>query len=332
MGGKYFGKGVLRIPGVMILMTLFFLGSGLSVSPTWSAEKYPVKPITIVVPYNAGGTTDLDARIWAQYLPKFIGQPVVVENIPGAGSVKGTLEVGKSKPDGYTLGMFGYGYMMAPYILPNAHNIKDFEPVARVMSVPYILGTSEKTGFKSLQELVDFGKKNPKKVQAGMNKGTGDHVHMVMVMKALGIEPNYVPSGSGAERATDMAGGHLQLSMDTMSSFRSFIDAKKVRALGVTSSDRIGLYKEVPTFKEQGYDLVSYYYEGLFVPKGTPAEVIEVLENAIEKASKEKALQDMFDKNLQNVAFMNSEEFKKFLAKEDLRLKDLIQEMGLMKK
>jgi len=154
----------------------------------------------------------------------------------------------------------------------------------------------------------------------------------VMVMKALGIEPNYVPSGSGAERATDLAGGHLQLSMDTMSSFRSYIDAKKIRALGVTSEQRIALYKDVPTFKEQGYDVVSYYYEGLFVPKGTPAEVIQILESAIETASKEKTVMDMFEKNLQNVAFMKSEDFKKYLAKEELRLKDLIQEMGLLKK
>lgn len=315
---------------VWLLLVTFVVGLSVCALPAVSAEKFPVKPITIVVPYSAGGTTDLDARLWAQHLPKFLGQPVIVDNQPGGAAVRGTLEVKKSKPDGYTLGMFGYAFLVAPYTLPNAHNPDDFEPVARVMTVPYILGTSEKTGFKSLKELIDYAKKNPKKVLAGMNKGTGDHIHMVMAMKAMGIEPNYIPSGSGAERATDLAGGHLQLSMDSMSSFRSYVDAQKVRALGVTASERVDMYKDVPTFKEQGYDLVSYYWEGLFVPKGTPREVIQTLESAIEKISKEAVVIDQFRNYLQGLAFMKSEDFKKFIVTENERIRGLIQEMGLI--
>jgi tripartite-type tricarboxylate transporter receptor subunit TctC len=301
-------------------------------APAFGAEKFPVKPITIVVPYSAGGTTDLDARLWAQHLPKHLGQPVIVDNQAGGAAVRGTLEVKKAKPDGYTLGMFGYAFLVAPYTLPNAHNPDDFEPVARVLTVPYILGTSDKSGWKTLKDLVDFAKKNPKKVLAGMNKGTGDHINMVMAMKTMGIEPNYIPSGSGAERAADLAGGHLQLSMDSMSSFRSYIDAQKIRALGVTAPDRIDMYKDVPTFREQGYDLVSYYWEGLFVPKGTPPEIIQALESAIEKTSKEPVVMDQFRKNLQGLAFQRSADFKKFVASENTRIRDLIQEIGLMYK
>jgi len=321
-----------RLMEGILILGLLVTGLSFSMPPAFSAEKFPVKPITIIVPYSAGGTTDLDARLWAQHLPKHLGQPVVVENQPGGAAVRGTLEVKKAKADGYTLGMFGYAFLVAPYTLPNAHNPNDFEPLARVMTVPYILGSSEKTGFKSLKELVDYAKKNPKKVAAGMNKGTGDHINMVMAMKAMGIEPNYVPSGSGAERATDLAGGHLQLSMDSMSSFRSYVDAQKIRPLGVTAPERIDLYKDVPTFKEQGYDLVSYYWEGLFVPKGTPREVIQALESAIEKTSKEPQVIDQFRKNLQGLAFMRAEDFKKFIVSENERIGALIKEIGLLYK
>jgi tripartite-type tricarboxylate transporter receptor subunit TctC len=321
----------IRIELLLVLVT-FAVGLSLPVVPAISAEKFPVKPITIIVPYSAGGTTDLDARLWAQHMPKHLGQPVVVENQPGGAAVRGTLEVKKAKPDGYTLGMFGYAFLVAPYTLPNTHNLDDFIPLAQVMTVPYILGSSERTGFKSLKELVDYAKKNPKKVLAGMNKGTGDHINMVMAMKTMGIEPNYIPSGSGAERAADLAGGHLQLSMDSMSSFRSYVEAQKVRALGVTTSERVDLYKDVPTFKEQGFDLVSYYWEGLFVPKGTPPAIIQALESAIEKTSKEPAVIDQFRKNLQTLAFMKSDDFKKFIAKENDRIRDIIQEIGLMYK
>jgi tripartite-type tricarboxylate transporter receptor subunit TctC len=323
-----------RRSGIQWFGTLLTLGAiagvlVLSCPCPGSAANYPVKPLRIIVPFQAGGQTDLTGRTYAQFLPKYLGQPVVIENNPASGAVAGTLDVGKSKPDGYTLGLFADALLVSKYTLPIAPDYKDFEPVCQVLALPYVIAVSEKSGFKTLKEMVDFGKKNPKTLTVGINPGAGSHLYTAIMMNALGIDPNYIPAKSGAERRTALAGGHIQVSVDTMASFRSFVDAKKIFILAVTSNGRVDMYKDVPTFKELGSDVVIMSWEGIFAPKGTPKDVIKTLEAAFEKTAKDKELIETFRKNLEAPDFMNAEALNAFMVKQDAKIKATIDDLGL---
>lgn len=296
-----------------------------------SADKYPAKPVQIIVPFRAGGNTDINMRIWAQFLPKYLGQPVVVQNNPGPGAVAGTLEVGRAEPDGYTIGVLSDSLYTSRVMLSHGPDPNDFEPVAQLVANPYILVVSEKLGFKNVQDMVAYAKKNPKELLVAINPGTGSQIYTVILMKGLGIEPQYVPSKGGGERAIALAGGHQHATLDSFTSIQSLIDGKKVRALATTSAHRIDMYKEIPTLIEQGFNIDTdlNLWEGLLVRKGTPPEVTQTLLSAFEKVTKDKGAMDQFKKIYSNVAFVKSEELKKFLAKNEARLRKSIFELGL---
>jgi tripartite-type tricarboxylate transporter receptor subunit TctC len=301
----------------------------LCVSTSTPADKYPVNPITIIVTFRAGGTTDFNARVYAQHLPKHLGQNCLVENHPASGGVEGNWIAARSKPDGYTLMLGGPTLLISYYSLPKTVYYTAFEPIAQAVSYPRLIAVSEKSGFKTLKELVAYAKENPKKLLVGINPGAGSHLDTVTMMKALGIEPKYVPFKSGAERGVALAGGHLQVTVDSYAALASYISAKKAIGLGVASTKRVA---DIPTFKEQGVDLVIKSWEGFFAPKGTPADVLQILEAAIEKTAEEPILIEQFEKRFVNPDFMKREEFTNFVAKEDTRFRDLTKELGLSKK
>jgi tripartite-type tricarboxylate transporter receptor subunit TctC len=295
-----------------------------------SAAKYPGKPVTLIVPYGAGGVTDLKARVWTHYVPKYFGQPVVVENNPGAGGVAGALEVGKATPDGYMLGLFGGAFIIAKYILPVYPDMNNYEPVCHLVSDYRIMMASEKSGFKSLKDVVDFGKKNPGKLLVGINPGSGSHLDTVTMIKALKIEANYMPYKTGADRNVALAGGHIQVSADFESALKSYVDAKKVIPLGVASQKRLDFSPDIPTFGEQGFEAIDLpSWDGIFVPKGTPPDVIKTIESAFEKAARDPALLDQFKKTLVKPKFMNGTELRGIMSREDARVRELVQELGL---
>ena len=303
------------------------------VSSSSAAEKYPVKPVTIIVPFSPGGSTDLNARLIAQYLSKHLGQPVVVENRPGAGGVEGTNVGAKARPDGYTLVMNSVDSFLTPHFLvTGATNPKDIEPIALLPAYPRLLVASEKAGFKTVQEMLTFAKNDPKKLLVGINPGSGSQIDTVTIMKAMKIEPNYVPFKGGGERNIALAGGHLHVSVDGMGALKSYVEAQKVVPLGVGSLERVELYKEIPTLKEQGVEATSFVWEGFWTAKGTPADILQILEDAFEKSAKEKALQEQLSRNYVNVYFQNREGFGKLLARESARMKTVIDGLGLVKK
>jgi len=318
-----------RVNWTSMLVLLLIIGLyGLYVSLVAAAEKYPVKPIVMTVPYAAGGSTDLTGRIYANALSKVIGQTVVVEN--RSNSVQGMIEVGKARPDGYTLGLFGTGgFTLFKYLVPVYPDPANFEPVVQLAADVRVLAVSEMSGFKSVKELMDYGRKNPKMLLVGINPGTTSHLDSVTIMKAMGIEANYIPFKSGGERAVALAGGHLQVSVDAMASLRSYVDAKKVRILGVAAPKRVEFYKEIPTLIEQGINATSLNIEAIFVPKGVPNDVLQTLEAGFEKASKDPELVEQFNKVLRWPDFLNRKDFAKGFTEESARIETVAKEIGL---
>ncbi len=299
-----------------------------------SAADYPKNPITIVVAYPAGGVTDTLARMFAQTLSRQVKQSVVVVNKPGAGTALGTLEVIKANPDGHTLGFFSNALLASQYVLPEPVDLKGLEPVARFNLDPNVIGVSEKTPFNNLKDIVGFAKKNPKQLKVGLQSGTATaHLYLVAFMKMAGIdaEANYIAFKGGGDSKVALAGGHIDMTTDVFGILRPLVDAKKVRVVGVAAERRHVLYPEIPTLKEQGFDIAWGTWHGVFATKGTPPEILHVLEKAVEEVVKDREMLALMEKNQFPIDYTNRQEFLKFLAKEDQIYREISTEVGLYK-
>lgn len=314
---------------VLGFVTCFFLGLFFLTSHV-SAQGYPAKAVNLIVPYPPGGRTDLTARVVAQYLKEDLGQPVVVVNKAGASGVLGAKEVATSQPDGYTLGFFSTGFLTAQYTVPTPTNVKDYELVALINMDPAGVACSAKTPWKTIGEVVAYGKKNPGKIRAGINPGGSAQIYGAAFVEAAGLEVLYVPFKGGSERSTALAGGHIDIDFDTIAPMKALADAEKIRILGIASEQRNELYKDIPTLKEHGIDLVIGSWHGIYAPKGTSGAVIATLNKALEKTSKNPQFVDQMSKTLLGVRYMNQGEFKKFFEVQDRVFKKIIKDLGLL--
>ncbi|MGH8430086.1 MAG: tripartite tricarboxylate transporter substrate binding protein, partial [Solimonas sp.] len=288
------------------------------------------KPVTFVVPFPAGGRTDLTARTVAQFLKSELGQPVVIVNKPGASGVLGAKEVAGSAPDGYTLGFFSTGFLTTQHTVPTPTNVREYELVALVNYDPAAVAVSAARGWKTLLEVVSAAKAKPGSLRIGINPGSSAHIFAAAFCSVAGIDAIYVPFKGGSERAAALAGGHIDLDFDIVAPMKPMRDAGKLHVLGIASEGRVALYRELPTMREQGIDLVIHSWHGVFAPKGTPQEVLAALEAALEKVARSRGFVDQMASLLLGVRYMNRAEFARFFAEQDAQIKPLIQKLGLM--
>ena len=244
-----------------------------------SAQTYPTKPIRIVVPFPAGGTTDVLARAAAQKLTESLGQPAVVDNRPGAGGNIGAELVAKSPPDGYTLLMGTVGtHAINPSLYPKMpyDHVKDFAPVILVAGVPNVLVINPALPVNSVQELIAYAKANPGKLNfASSGNGTSIHLSGELFKTMAGVQMTHVPYKGSAPALQDLVGGQVQLMFDNLPSSLALIKGGKLKALAVTSSARAAALPDVPTLAESGlpgFEASSWF--GLLAPAGTPQPII----------------------------------------------------------
>lgn len=294
------------------------------------AQTYPTKPVTFIVPFPAGGRTDLTARAVAQFLKSELGQPVVIVNKPGASGVLGAKEVAGSAPDGYTLGFFSTGFLTTQYTVPTPTNVREYELVSLVNYDPAAVAVSAVKGWKTLAEVISVGKAKPGALRVGINPGSSAHVFAAAFCNAAGLEAIYVPFKGGSERAAALAGGHIDLDFDIVAPMKPMRDAGKLRILGVAAERRVELYRDLPTLREQGIDLVIHSWHGVFAPKGTPTAVLAALDAALERVARNREFVDQMAALLLGVRYMNRTEFARFFAEQDEQFKPLIQKLGLM--
>lgn len=299
-----------------------------------SAQNYPSRPITFVVPSTPGGVADGGARVIAKALGEKIKQVVLVENRPGAGGAVATEFVVKSRPDGYTM-FYGNAASIVtnPVLYKNLtfDPRKDLAPVHGLQVTPPVLVINPKQPYKTLDELVAYAKANPYKINfASGGAGTTQHLAGELLQKLAGIKMTHVPYKGSIPAMTDVVSGVADLMFDYPVTIMPLVEAKKISALAVLSDRRLSIMPDTKTAVELGYqDLVLSAWSGLFVPAGTPRDVVAILGQAVGEALRDPALVKYFNDNGQGIlSDMTPEKFAPFVAAEAPKWKDLVEMSG----
>lgn len=255
--------------------------------PAAAQGKYPEKPVTVIVPQAPGGANDAIARVVAQKLTEQLHQQFIVDNRPGAGGNIGTAAVAKSKADGYTLMLtVNSAHVINPalYKSPGFDPVKDFEPVAPVATAGYVLVANNNFPAKNVAELIALAKAQPGKISIGSaGNGTLNHLIGEMLGKAAGIDLLHVPYKGASAAVTDLVGGQVQVSVQSLPSAISFIRSGKLKVLGVVNEKRVAALPDTPTIGEtiKGFGSTPWY--GLFAPAGTPKAIVSQLQAELAK-------------------------------------------------
>jgi len=266
---------------------------------TAGAQPYPSKPIRLIVPFPPGGNVDLSARILAPELARELGQPVVVDNKAGAGGTLGLDAVAKAAPDGYTLGIASpINHLAAPSLYPKLpyDSIRDFTPVGLVASVPMVLVVGPSSPAKTVRELITRAKaRDGAMTMASAGSGSGNHIVGELFQDATGVHFVHVPYKGSAPANNDLAGGHVDLHFDQLSSVLTLVQGGRLRALAVTTAKRSPLMPDVPTLAESGvanFDASTTL--GLVLPGAASPELVKRLNTALETALRRPAVREQF--------------------------------------
>jgi tripartite-type tricarboxylate transporter receptor subunit TctC len=286
-----------------------------------AAQTYPDRVIKMVVPYPAGGPTDVIARIVAEEMGKDLGQNVIVENLAGASGAVGTRAVAKAEPDGYTI-VFGnnqtHGNNMFLLKEPGYDAVKDFAPLAGAGAFEHVFVVSNTLPAKSMQELVDLARKDPGKLNYGSTGvGSGSHLATELFMVRTGTKMTHVPFRGAAPLVTELMAGRIDVSNSTLPSVLAQFQAGSMRAIGIASPQRNPQAPDVPTLREQGItDADAESWAAFFAPANTPKPVLDKLSGAIIAILNKPAVRDRITKLGFTLNVRTPDAFRPYLAKE----------------
>ena len=306
---------------------------GMAVNPA-AAEDFPTRPVTIIVASTPGGGTDIVSRIIAEQLSKQLGQPFVVENIPGAGSLTGTVAAAKAAPDGYTL-QTGLNASMAVNPSLFAHlpydPVLDFEPVGMLAQFPFVVVVSKNFPAHSIKELIALAKARPGEINyASAGNGTGQQLSMELFKLMTGIKLTHVPYRGAAPAYTDVISGQVPIMIDNLASGLGQVQGGNVRALAVTGKERSALLPDVPTVEEAGVPGYVYYtWFGLWAPKNTPQPIVEKLHAEVKKALMTDTVRQRIAAAAGVPLDMPLADIKPFLKAEIAKWADVVKRAGI---
>lgn len=296
------------------------------------AQSYPTKPIRMIIPFAAGGATDVVIRIVAAKLPDALGQQVVIDNRTGAGGLIGTEIAAKSNPDGYTLLATGTPHVIVPnlYKKVSFDPLTDFAPIMQVGSQPYGLTVHPSLGVKSVAELIDLAKKNPGKINyASSGNGGAQHLFQAMFVSMANLDMVHIPyKGSGSARA-DLLGGQVKIGCLGISSIIQHHKAGQLRIIAVTSAKRSPELPDIPSIAETvpGYD--ASLWTGLLAPRGTPAAAIDRIYREVSKLLQSQEMKTGFDRVGTYVVVTNPKTFGDYLKVEFAKWGKVVRDVKL---
>jgi tripartite-type tricarboxylate transporter receptor subunit TctC len=317
----------------MLRFSLIVVLAALSVLPA-QAEQYPVRPVTIMVPFAAGGGSDLLARLVAQKLEQKLGKPFIIENRPGAGTTLAAMTTVRATPDGYTL-MQATSSTMA--INVSMHKklpyepLKDLVPVALLSSSPFFLVVNNDLPVKTVAELIALAKSKPNSLNYGSGgPGSMHHLSTELLESLAGIKMTHVPYKATPPAMNDLLAGHIQVLFGDTTSVLPMIQQGKVRALGVTTAKRSPAEPDVPAVGETVPGFESASWQMLVAPRATPPEVIALLNRAVHDAFSEPATIAELERRGVGPAITGSpDELQAFVRKDIVRWRDVVRRAGL---
>ncbi len=312
----------------------FVVLAGMFAAAAQAQETFPSRSLTMIVPFPPGGVADTTGRPTAAALEKFLKQPVAVTNRPGAGGAVGNAAAANAKPDGYTLLMALSSISVIPeadklFNRKPAYALDQLEPVALISADPVILVVHPSLPVKTLKELVTLARKQPGELSYSSSGVYGAlHMPMEMFLHALKLKMRHVPTTGGGPAITQLLGGHVTMTAGGPAAISSHVKAGRLRTIVSWGAERHPNYPNVPTFKEQGYDIVYYIWAGLFVPAGTPAPVTKVLRDAVRHAVADPEFKSQMAKLNSPVSYLDAPEFAKYLDADAKRLGAMVRIVG----
>jgi tripartite-type tricarboxylate transporter receptor subunit TctC len=306
------------------------------VAPTLAAppQEWPNKPVTLLVPFPPGGSTDLIARMVGAKLQEKLGGTFVTENRPGAGGTVGATQAKRAAPDGSTIFVSSLGpFVIGPHLVkdPGYDPIKDFDYITVAVQAPNVLVVNADSPHKSVKEVVDFQKANPEKMTyASAGSGTSDHLTAELFWQETGTKATHVPYKGGAPAIIDLLGGQVDASFSNINTCLTHIQSGKLRPLAVTSPRRSPLLPDVPTMAELGFDGVTVTsWQAFAAPKGLPTDIRDKLRDAVVTSLNDPTIKPKLLELGFEIVGNTPAEFTKFQADEHARWKKVIEVGGI---
>jgi tripartite-type tricarboxylate transporter receptor subunit TctC len=302
--------------------------------PASAASNFPEKPITFIIPFGAGGSTDILSRTISEFMKKHLPQPIIVINRPGGGGAVGVTEVVRAKPDGYTLGVVSNSSLVFPHMQDLAYKSSaDFQPIIATDDIPMTLASPAKAPYKDLKGFIDACKANPGKLRVGMGSMGGiPHLDMALFMDKAGIKFNLVPNSGDSETIAQLLGGHVDAGLPSPPPLMGHVKAGAIRILGVLADNRYDGLPDAPTFTELGYgDAFVQYYHQIFGPKGLPEPILKFLHDSFKKALDEEGVKKMMINRGFIPRYRSTADLTKQMASDDKLFGELVKKLNLRK-
>lgn len=297
------------------------------------AADYPTRPVTYIIGWETGGGSDLVSRVLCAEAEKHLGQPIVIVNKPGGSGAKAYVEISQARPDGYTIGNTTGTISTHKFmgVIPIGHEA--FEVVITFNSDPGGLWVKKDAPWKDLKEFVEDARKRPDTITvAASNPGSITRLGLQLLEVKENVKFKIASQAGGEANGPSLvAGGHVDACQAAPVTAKSLYDAGEIRPLGVMSEVRVEAFPDIPTFMEQGYDVVMHNTRQVLAPKGTPKEVVDKLYAAFKAAAESETFQKFMNESGSMILTWNQEESTEFLTKQDAQFKDLLQQVGLYK-
>ena len=302
-------------------------------SLAWAQDKYPSKPITLICPYAAGGNADQRSRQIGRFISTALGQPVIVDNKPGAGGNIGTEAIARAKPDGYTIGMGNFAPLAVNPTMFKKMNFdpaKDLVPVSLIEKGPLVLMVPANSPFKSVKDIMAAAKASPGKLSfASGGLGGSHHLSGEMFKSLAGLSITHIPYKGGAPAKTDLMEGQVDMMFDAVTTMSEFARSGKVKAIATTGKARSSVLPNVPTLSEAGvvgYEAVIWL--GLMAPKGTPPEIVKRLNAEVVKIVSKPEVRDEWAKQGAAAMMMNPDEFARYVNDDIVKWERIVKISG----
>lgn len=315
---------------VAVVLTFSFILSGCSsksaqTQTTPAESKYPEKSINIIVPWAAGGGTDLIFRKLADIMSNDLGKPIVIMNVEGGGGQVGFQQIAAAEADGYTLGAVTNSMLIQKISQGAKLGAQDFSVVSMINYDPAAITVNADSPYSTIKEFIDAAKADAGKLRIGNSGAKGVwHIAAMLMEKESGVQLTHVPYEGANPAAVAVAGGHIEGVTVSPGEVKGLVEGGKLKMLAVMSAERVASFPEVPTLKESGYDLQFGVWRALVAPKGVPADLVKKLEESVNKAVESEDFQKFMNDNQFGIYYMNSAEAQEYMIDEETVLAEVL--------